>query len=135
MDTTLRIFLGVGVLFYYVMLFFMLKKGRLILKYALLWLLAGLALAIFLIRPEVLYKTSDLIGVSNPVNAVFLLFAGITLLLVLSLTSIVSQFNKTNRQTIQKMALLEKRLRDLEDKQEARDGQESEKKPGEQTFG
>lgn len=135
MDTTLRIFLGVGVLFYYVMLFFMLKKGRLILKYALLWLLAGLALAIFLICPEVLYKTSDLIGVSNPVNAVFLLFAGITLLLVLSLTSIVSQFNKTNRQTIQKMALLEKRLRDLEDKQEARDGQEPEKKPGEQTAG
>ena len=135
MDTTLRIFLGVGVLFYYVMLFFMLKKGRLILKYALLWLLAGLALAIFLVCPEVLYKTSDLIGVSNPVNAVFLLFAGITLLLVLSLTSIVSQFNKTNRQTIQKMALLEKRLRDLEDKQEARDGQEPEKKPGEQTSG
>ena len=135
MDTTLRIFLGVGVLFYYVMLFFMLKKGRLILKYALLWLLAGLALAVFLICPEVLYKTSDLIGVSNPVNAVFLLFAGITLLLLLSLTSIVSQFNQTNRQTIQKMALLEKRLRDLEDKQETRDGQEPEKKPGEQTSG
>ena len=54
MDTTLRIFLGVGVLFYYVMLFFMLKKGRLILKYALLWLLAGLALAVLLICPEVL---------------------------------------------------------------------------------
>lgn len=116
MDTTLRLFLGVGVLFYFAMLFFMLKKGRLILKYALLWLLAGLALAVFLICPEVLYKTSDLIGVSNPVNAVFLLFAGITLLLLLSLTSIVSQFNQINRQTIQKMALLEKRLRDVEDR-------------------
>lgn len=115
MDISLRVFLSIGVLLYFIVLFYMLKKGRLILKYALLWIAGGLALVIFLLWPEVLYKTSDLIGVSNPVNAVFLLFAGISLLLLLSLTSIVSQFSQTNRRLIQSMAILEKRIRELED--------------------
>ncbi len=114
MDSSLRIFLSIGILLYFVMLFYMLKKGRLILKYALLWMGGGLALVVLLIWPEVLYKIGDLIGVSNPVNAVFLLFAGISLLLLLSLTSIVSQFNRTNRRMAQSLALLEKRVRELE---------------------
>ena len=113
MDTSLRIFLGVGLLVYFIFMFQMIKKGRLILKYSLVWLLCGLVLLIFLIWPQVLYTLSDGIGVSNPVNAVFLLFAGLSLLLILSLTSIVSQHNRTSRQTIQKLALLEKRLREL----------------------
>ncbi len=114
MHSSLRIFLSIGILFYFVLLFHMLKKGQLILKYALLWILGGLSLLVFLVWPEVLYKIGDLIGVSNPVNAIFLLFAGITLLLLLSLSSIVSQFNKTNRRMAQSLALMEKRVRELE---------------------
>ncbi|MEG2083273.1 MAG: DUF2304 family protein, partial [Oscillospiraceae bacterium] len=57
---------------------------------------------------------SAAVGVSNPVNAVFLLFAGCSLLLTLSLTSIASQFNRTNRDMIQSIALLERRVRELE---------------------
>ena len=116
MDLNLRIFLGVGLLLYFALMFHMLKKGRLILKYSLFWLLCGVVLLVFLLWPGVLYGLSNLIGVSNPVNAVFLLFAGCSLLLILSLTSIVSQFNRTNRQTIQRMALLEKRVREMEDR-------------------
>ena len=115
MDTSLRIFLSVGLLVYFAFMFHMIKKGRLILKYSLVWLLCGLVLLVFLLWPQVLYTLSDSIGVSNPVNAVFLLFAGLSLLLILSLTSIVSQHNRTSRQTIQKLALLEKRLRELEE--------------------
>ncbi|MEG0912618.1 MAG: DUF2304 domain-containing protein [Oscillospiraceae bacterium] len=119
MDTSLRIFLGIGLIFYFAMLFYMLKKGRLILKYTLFWILAGIVLIVFLICPKALYVVSDFIGVSNPVNGVFLLFAGISLLLLLSLTSIVSQFNRINRGMIQSMATLEKRVRELEDKLES----------------
>ncbi len=118
MDTSLRIFLGIGLVFFYALLFFMLKKGRLILKYSLTWILSGLALLVFLIWPQLVFKASALIGVSNPVNAVFLLFAGFSLIMLLSLSSIVSQFNRFNRETVQSMALLEKRVRELEGKED-----------------
>ena len=118
MDTSLRIFLAVGLVFFYALLFVMLKKGRLILKYSLTWILSGLALLIFLLWPQLVFSASAIIGVSNPVNAVFLMFAAFTLWLLLSLSSIVSQFNRFNRETVQSMALLEKRVRELEEKGE-----------------
>ena len=114
MDVKLRIFLAIGVVIYFVLLVIMLKRRRIILKYTLMWMLAGLVLVVFLLWPRLVFNTSALIGISNPVNAVFLLFAACVLLLLLSLTSIVSQFNRTNRETIQALALLEKRVRELE---------------------
>jgi len=116
MDLSLRIFLAVGVAIYYVILFYMLKKEHLILKYTLLWLLSGAVLVLFLLFPNVVFRGSALIGVSNPVNAVFLLFAFFVLMLLLSVTSIVSQLSDKNKKLIQSVALLEKRVRDLEDR-------------------
>lgn len=115
-NTTLRIALGIGIIIFYVILFVMLKRKTLVLKYTLLWMLSGLVLIIFLFFPQVVLGLTELIGVSNPVNAVFLLFAGFSLLLSLSLTSIVSQLTDKNRTLVQSVALLEKRVRELEEK-------------------
>jgi hypothetical protein len=117
MNPLLRVALAVGVVIYYIILFIMLKRRRLILKYTLLWMLSGLALILFLIFPQIVFRTSALIGVNNPVNAVFLLFAGFSLLLILSLTSIASQLSDKNRRLNQSVALLDKRVRDLERRQ------------------
>ncbi|MDO4566940.1 MAG: DUF2304 domain-containing protein [Oscillospiraceae bacterium] len=114
MNAALRIFLAVCIVVYFGVLLYMLKRKRLILKYSLFWLLSGLILTVFLIWPQLVFNASALIGISDPVNAVFLLYAGCMLLLTLSLTSIVSQFNRVNRDTIQTLALLEKRVRELE---------------------
>ena len=127
MNEKLRIFLAIGVIIYFVLLVYMLKRRRVILKYTLTWMLAGLVLVVFLIWPRLVFDASALIGISNPVNAVFLLFAGCVLLLLLSLTSIVSQFNRTNRETIQALALLEKRVRELENDKTTNEKPEEEK--------
>ncbi len=116
MELSLRIFLAAALLIYFAVMFFLLKKGRLILKYTLLWIISGILLILFLIFPEIVFRGSALIGVSNPVNAVFLLFAGFTIMLLLSLTSIVSQISDRDRKLTQSVALLEKRIRELEDK-------------------
>lgn len=115
MNEKLRICLAIGLVIYFIALFYLIKKQRLILKYSLIWMLSGVILIIFLIWPQFVFDASALIGISDPVNAVFLLFAGVSLLLTLSLTSIVSQFNKVNRDTIQSIALLERRVRELEE--------------------
>ena len=127
MNEKLRIFLAIGVIIYFVLLVYMLKRRRVILKYTLTWMLAGLVLVVLLIWPRLVFDASALIGISNPVNAVFLLFAACVLLLLLSLTSIVSQFNRTNRETIQALALLEKRVRELENDKTTNEKPEEEK--------
>ncbi|MEA4911342.1 MAG: DUF2304 domain-containing protein [Oscillospiraceae bacterium] len=77
-------------------------------------MISGVLLLLFLLFPEIVFRGSALIGVSNPVNAVFLLFAGFTIMLLLSLTSIVSQMSDRSRKLTQSVALLEKRVRELE---------------------
>ena len=47
-------------------------------------------------------------------NAVFMIEGMFILIILLSLTSIVSHLNDRNRELIQKVGLIEKRLRDLE---------------------
>lgn len=126
MDLKLRVFLAIGIVIYFIALFYLLKKKRLILKYSLIWILSGLLLLVFLIWPQLVFDASAAIGVSDPVNAVFLLFAGCSLLLTLSLTSIVSQFNRVNRDTIQSLALLERRVRELEEKDASKGNEELE---------
>ncbi len=122
-NPALRIALAIGIVIFYAVLFVMLKRKTLILKYTLLWMLSGLVLVVFLLFPSVVILISWSIGVSNPVNAVFLFFAGFALLLILSLTSIVSQLSDKNRTLTQSMALLEKRLRDLENTENTTDAE------------
>ena len=115
MDITLTAVLAVGVLLFYALLVYMLARHALILKYTIIWMAAGLVLVVFLLFPETVLKVSDLIGVTNPVNAVFLMFAGVAIMLLLSLTSIVSQLSSRARRLTQSVALLEKRVRELEE--------------------
>ena len=117
MDLELRIFLGIGVILYFALLFHMLKKESIILKYALIWPVCGGLFVLFLIFPEVVFSASRLIGVSNPVNAVFLLFAGFALMMLLSFSSIISKNNGMVRKLTQQLALLENRVRELESKE------------------
>lgn len=117
-NPTLRIALGIGIIVFYIVLFVMLKRKTLLLRYTLIWMISGLVLVIILIFPQiVMLWLPELIGVGDPVNAIFLVFAGFSLLLSLSLTSIVSQISDKNRTLIQQVALLEKRVRELEEKQ------------------
>ena len=117
MAIELRIFLGIGVLFYFGLLFHLLHNESIILKYSLSCLISGALFVLFLIFPEIVFSASRLIGVSNPVNAVFLLFAGFAIAMLLSITSIVSQDNGKVRKLTQQIALLEQRIRELEKKE------------------
>ena len=116
MDIKFRIFLAVCVAVYFLLLFFMLKKNQLGLKYALMWILCGFAMIVFVAVPELVFAASALVGISNPVNAVFLLFAVLVIMLLISITAIISALNEKSLRLAQTVALLEERLRRLENK-------------------
>jgi len=105
----------VGVIFL-VMMIELIRKNRVTLKYALLWLFSGLVLLVLAIFPQVLNWIAGLIGVYSPVNALFAILLCCGLVLMISFSVIVSGNKKAVVRLTQKISLLENRIRELEEK-------------------
>lgn len=105
----------VGVIFL-VMMIELIRKNRVTLKYALLWLFSGLVLLVLAIFPQVLNWVAGLIGVYSPVNALFAILLCCGLMLMISFSVIVSGNQKASVRLTQKISLLENRIRELEEK-------------------
>lgn len=67
-----------------------------------------------IIWPSIFEKLTSFIGVQEFTNGVFALVCFFILIILMSLTSIVSKLNDKNKVLIQKVALLEKRIREIE---------------------
>ena len=103
----------IGVIFL-VMMIELIRKNRVTLKYALLWLFSGLVLLVLAIFPQVLNWVAGLIGVYSPVNALFAILLCCGLVLMISFSVIVSGNKKAVVRLTQKISLLENRIRELE---------------------
>ncbi|WP_392887987.1 DUF2304 domain-containing protein [Eubacterium limosum] len=118
MSINLRIFLFIIILVYLLIIINLLRKKSLNLRYSLTWLASALVLMIIIAFPELIYKFSETVGIVTPANTVFVIEGIFVLLILLSLTTIVSHLNDHNRRLVQLIALLEKRIRDLEKNKE-----------------
>ena len=114
-STTLRIALIVVVLIYFIIIFYFLKKKAISLKYTLMWLMAGVIMAVFVAWPRLLIYCRKLVGIESNMNALFLMLIGFCVVILMALTSIVSGHTEKMRKLIQAMSLMEKRIRELED--------------------
>lgn len=111
---TLRISLIAAVICYFIAILYFLKQRALNLKYTLLWLVAGLVMGILVAIPELLVKIIRVFGIQDNMNGLFIFMIGFILLILLSLTSIASRQNGKLRLLTQELAILEKRVRELE---------------------
>lgn len=111
---TLRISLIIIVICYFVFILYFLKKKAISLKYTLLWLVAGLVMGIMVIWPQSLTMVIKIIGIESNMNGLFVLSIGFLVAIAMSLTSIVSRQSEKIRSLVQTIAMLEKRIRDLE---------------------
>ncbi len=114
MELNFRIALIVGVLLYLGVIFYLLKKQRLGVQYAIIWLLSGAVLLLFALFPYVVLVLGDIFKVLNPVNFVFLVILAFVMLILLSLSAVVSGFAVKIKALTQNAALLERRIRELE---------------------
>lgn len=124
MSDTLRIVLIIGLLAYFFVVFNLLKKKRMKLKYTLLWILMGVIMLVLLVIPELLEVITNALGIVSAVNGLFTFAVGFLILLTLVLTSIVSTQSEKIKALVQSNALLEKRMRDLENKSDTQQKEE-----------
>lgn len=110
----------VGILFL-VMMIDLIRKNRVALKYALLWLFSGLLMMLLAIFPHLLDSMARMIGIYSPVNALFAVLLCCGLVLMISFSVIMSGNKKAIVRLTQEISLMEKRIRELEGKQAAED--------------
>ena len=104
---------------YFVAIIYLLKKGRLYLRYVLLWMLTGAVMALLAVCPQTISWFFKLCGFQLFSNGLFAVLIFFIFLILLAITSIVSELNEKNRKLAQRIALLEKRVRELENENEA----------------
>lgn len=103
-----------GAVCYFLLIFWLLKKKKLTVRYSIIWLISAGVLLIFAVFPYVVLVLTDILGMTVPVNTVYILIIAFMMLLLLSLSSIVSGFAEKIKRLAQENALLEERVRRLE---------------------
>ncbi len=104
-----------AVLFFLTIVIVLLRQKKLYLKYALLWLLTGVVMIVVAVFPGILTSIFNFLGIQVYSNGIFAVLFLFFMIILMSLTSIVSILNAKIRTLTQEMAILEKKVRDMED--------------------
>ena len=121
----LRIVLICALLVYFAIVLVFLKNKTLELRYTLLWLAAGGVLIILVLWPQLLSVCVNLIGIQSNMNGLFIMTFAFVIVIMMSLTSIVSKQTNKIKVLVQEMAIMDKKIRELQDI--TYEGQEREK--------
>ena len=121
----LQIALILGALIYLLIIFSLLKKQKISVRYALPWLASGLVMVLFACFPYLAKLLRALTGVEVVSNLVFIIIIAFMLLILLSLTAAVTDLSQRAKRLTQTNALLEERLRRLENAGEEKPGEGS----------
>ena len=93
-------------------IFELIRSRRLQERYALLWLLTGIVIFVLAVWRELLGKVADLVGISYPPSALFILASLFVLVVLLHYSTVISKLSDENRILAQRLALLEHRVDD-----------------------
>ena len=118
-EMRLQYLLIVGTIVLFSLIIYLIKKDKIEVKYAIIWLAFSVAMILFSIFPQLVFILGDLTRVINPVNFVFMIQIIFILLILLSISAVISGFSKKIKGLAQANALLEKRVRELEAKAKA----------------
>jgi hypothetical protein len=86
------------------------RRRRLVERYALLWMTAAFALLVLAIWTDGLDVIKDMMGIEEPANAIFILAFGVAFLLLLNFSVVTSRLGEQNKILAQETAGLDQRL-------------------------
>ena len=115
MTGRLQLYMIIGAVILLAVIFSLLKRGLMSVKYSLLWLLLAVCLVIAAAVPYTVFVLRDMLDIQMPVNLIFLLMFCFVLVVLLSLSVAITQLAEKCKRLTQANAIMEKRLRDLED--------------------
>ncbi|HKF80039.1 MAG TPA: DUF2304 domain-containing protein [Thermoleophilaceae bacterium] len=90
------------------------RRRRFLERYAIVWLLSAIVMLGLAIWKGLLSELAKAIGIVYPPNALFVVAFGFVLVLLLHFSLAVSRLSDQTKVLAQRLALLEKRMRDAE---------------------
>ena len=118
MTLKIQIIIGGVLLMGLIALVNMIKRRKMDLKYALLWIILIIGLMILDLFPGLMDALAAVVGISSAVNMIFFMGFCFSLGIIFALTVAVSRMSDRLRKLAQALALTEKRLLDLLEKGE-----------------
>ena len=94
----------------------LLREEIIELKYSITWIFIGLILIIISIKPEIVNRIAQLLGIGLPVNALFLISLVFILILMMVLVIAISKLSMKCSRLTQTIALLKDKINELEKK-------------------
>lgn len=113
-DWVLSIVVVVVALLFLLFTVYLIKRGKLLLRYSLMWMLLSILILIVAIFPQPILSLAHLLGFSVGSNFIFSIAIFFLLVLCMTQSQAISQQVVKNKGSIQRIALLEKRLDDME---------------------
>lgn len=114
MEVKLQIIIALVVVIGILYIVSLIRRNRLELKYALSWLIIAVLVLVLDGFPGLMENLAELLGIASPVNMMFFLGFLFSLVIVLTLTVAVSIAAGSVKRLNQKIALMEKRIENLE---------------------
>lgn len=126
METRVQIVAIVGALGLLVVVLEMVRRRRLLERYALLWLFAALVILALAIWRGALEQVAKAVGIYSPPNALFFIALGFVLLLLLHFSAAVSRLSDQSKVLAQRQAIVEQQLRRLQQEKQPAAGEAAE---------
>lgn len=114
MSFVLKVFLALFAIILIIVTTIVLKKGRIPIKYSLLWYFSAIIIFAVAVFPFILEWISEIIGFKTISNFVIGIIIALLLFLTMSLTIIISGQKKKITLVIQEVSLLKEKIKELE---------------------
>jgi hypothetical protein len=111
MDSRIQIVIATVSVMLLVTVIELVRRRRLLERYALLWLLSSIVLVALAAWRGALEKIADGLGIAYPPNALFIVAFGFVLWMLLHFSVAVSRLSDQSKILAQRLALLEERMR------------------------
>jgi len=108
------------------------RRRRLLERYALLWLFSALVLLALAVWRDGLEEIAEVLGIASPTNALFFVAFAFVLVLLLHFSISVSKLADQSKVLAQRVALLQERLRQAEARADAAEGELEQRQPARQ---
>jgi hypothetical protein len=127
MESRIQLVAVVGAVGLLLVVLELVRRRRLMERYALLWLLSAIVILGLAIWQDALNELAEAMGILSAPNALFFVAVAFILLLLLHFSAAMSRLSDQAKVVAQRQALLEQRLRELEERRER--GAEREREP------
>jgi hypothetical protein len=114
MDSRIQIVIATVSVMLLVTVLELVRRRRLLERYALLWLFSSVVLVALAVWRGALDKIAEQLGIAYPPNALFIVAFGFVLWLLLHFSVAVSRLSDQSKLLAQRLALLEERVRRAE---------------------